>query len=116
MPAIVRTAPEPAPNCSTAASVLMLPGRKREMRLHAGYGSADLSATFENGMVASIGQKTDTKVPETLGAVADLATSVARFTTPAVAKETCKPAAALYPIVDGQVQTTTPVRLPAPQG
>jgi hypothetical protein len=78
--------------------VVVLPEAKRELRFRSGYGPADLSATLNSAMIASLGQKTDTKVPETFTAIAALGTAFK------IAKEgagQCIPNATLYPITNG---------------
>lgn len=59
-------------------SVIYLPDQKnvRYAELKTGYGSAELSLAFQNGMLTNIGQKTDTKIPETITALASMATAV----------------------------------------
>lgn len=100
-------------DCSVAASVLVVPERKRQMRFVGGYGSAELTAKLENGMIASVGQVTDTQVPETIGALADLGASVARIAAAVPAATACEPGASLYPIVDGRIDTAGQTRLEA---
>lgn len=58
-------------------SVIYLPDQKnvRYAELKTGYGSAELSLAFQNGMLTNIGQKTDTKIPETITALGSLATA-----------------------------------------
>jgi hypothetical protein len=59
------------------ASVVYLPDQKnvRYAKLKSGYGTAELSLAFQNGMLTNVGQKTDTKIPETISAIAGLATA-----------------------------------------
>ena len=61
-------------DCEATASLITLPdpAHVRHVRPKTGYGSAELSATFANGMLASFGQKTDTKIPETITAATGL--------------------------------------------
>jgi hypothetical protein len=58
-------------------SVIYLPDQSQAFyaELKSGYGSADLSLTLQNGMLTNIGQKTDTKIPETVTALAGMATA-----------------------------------------
>jgi len=53
-------------------------------------------------MIASVGQKTDTKVPETITAVSGLASNLTKLAA-ADTKDTvvCSPEGKLYPIVGG---------------
>ncbi len=46
-------------------------------KLKSGYGSADLSLAFKDGILTNIGQKTDTKIPETISALSGMATAAA---------------------------------------
>jgi len=91
--------------CVTTATVVIVPGAKRSLKFKSGYGSAELNASFTNGMLASVGQKTDTKVPETITSVAALGTAIAGFKALADTRKeeppkqvTCVPTAVLYPI------------------
>lgn len=63
----------------TDASVIYMPDqhRPRYAKFTAGWGSSELSLSLSNGMLASIGQKTDSKIPETLTAIGSLATAAA---------------------------------------
>jgi len=55
-------------------------------------------------MITAVGQKTDSKIPETLSSVATLATAVGGLARSAVPKEgTCTPGARLYNIDKGVV-------------
>lgn len=102
-------------DCTVATSVLVVPGRQRSLRFVGGYGSAELTAKLENGMIASVGQVTDTQVPETLGALADLGASVARIGAGALPSALpggdCEPGATLLPIVNGRIDPANQVRL-----
>lgn len=44
-------------------------------KLKSGYGSADLSLALSNGVLTNIGQKTDTKIPDTINALTGMATA-----------------------------------------
>lgn len=91
------------PECVTTGTVVMIPGERKIVELKSGYGSSELSVTLTNGMISAVGQKTDTKVPETVTAMAALATATA------LAKEEkpkCKPSAILYPIRNGTVDVS----------
>ena len=90
-------------DCATTATIMSIPGRERSVAFKSGYGSADLSVSVQNGMITSINQKTDTKVPETLTAAANLATSLGVKALLANGKEViCKPIANLYAIRNGR--------------
>ncbi|HUO45131.1 MAG TPA: hypothetical protein VMT94_09525 [Burkholderiales bacterium] len=101
-------------DCITTATVVNLPDKKKSMDFESGYGSAELSATLSNGMVASVGQKTDTKIPETITSVASLATAAAAFKAQAEAGKQviCVPSALLYPINDGVPDVDHPLTFP----
>jgi hypothetical protein len=90
--------------CVTTATVVSVPETKKVMKFVSGYGSSDLSATLSNGMIVSVGQKTDTKIPETITSIASLGTA-ATTAFKAMAEPgkqvICTPAAKLYPIVSG---------------
>ena len=100
-------------DCVSAASVISLPGTARSVSFQSGYGTADLSVTLTNGMIASVGQKTDTKVPETLTAIAGLATAAGKLgsaAAPGAGKTVeCVPVARLYPIINGAPDTAHPI-------
>lgn len=83
-------------DCSITATLLMLPGQKKYLRLAEGYGSSDLKVTLSDGMITEVGQTVDNRVPETLASLAAL--KGAGFS-----REGCAgPTATLYPIVDGK--------------
>ncbi|SHF04855.1 hypothetical protein SAMN02745157_1515 [Kaistia soli DSM 19436] len=94
-------------DCVSTATVVMIPSERRSVNLKSGYGSADLSVALSNGMIASVGQKTDTKIPETITAVSGAITSVGSLVRPLAANGgsgkvvICKPAAMLFPIMNG---------------
>lgn len=94
-------------DCASTATVVVLPGKAKRMNFVPGYGSAELSATLSAGMITTVGQTTDTKVPETLTALAALRTAAGTQTTKDV--RSC-PAAALFRIVDGEVGKEVPLR------
>jgi len=91
------------PDCVSAATVISVPGAKRGVTFNSGYGTADLSLNLSGGMITSVGQKTDTKIPETIGAVATLATAVGGLarSTSNKADGGCPPSATLYKIENG---------------
>ena len=103
-------------DCVTTATVVSLPDTKKAMKFESGFGSADLSATFNNGMLASIGQKTDTKIPETITSVAALGTAALGGFMAAKAdtevQVICVPTATLYPIQDGVPDSAHPTSFP----
>lgn len=106
-------------DCAVASQVVALPGRRRQVVLKPGYGSSELSLGFNNGLITSVGQKSDTKVPETITAISGLATGIAKVaaagvsatsttaaTNPPPARKTCPPQAHLYPIGDSATVDT----------
>lgn len=102
--------------CVQTAKVVSVPGHKRALKLKSGYGSAELSvALTPDGVLTNVGQKTDTKIPETITAVTGLATGLAKIATSKAGGVTksasCRAAAAMYPIVDGRIDTSHPVKL-----
>ena len=97
--------------CVTTATVVIIPETKKVMKFETGYGSSDLSVTLTNGMVASVGQKTDSKIPETITSIASLGTAAALYKTSIEEqkKEGCKPSAILYPIENGIPNENAPI-------
>lgn len=63
----------------TSVSVVYLPDLEHPVyaRAISGYGSANLTLAFSNGMITSFGQQTDSKIPETLTALGGLDTAIA---------------------------------------
>lgn len=106
-----------AADCTISSQVVAIPGKARSVRLKSGYGASELSVGFGNGLITSVGQKTDTKVPETIAAVGSLAASAAALVkgpgaqmappapaaSPTPKPKTCIPQASLYPINDGAI-------------
>jgi hypothetical protein len=91
-------------DCVTTATVVVLPEKKKTVKFIPGYGSADLSVGLSNGMFTSVGQKTDTKIPETISAIASLGTAAGGLmkAKPEPGKQViCIPSAKLYPIENG---------------
>ena len=91
--------------CVSSVAVVTLPGKRRYLDFRGGYGSSNLSAEFSNGLLIKVGQTSDSKVPETLTAVAAIATAAALLTD---TKAPCSALAVLYPIVDGEPDTSRP--------
>src|SRR5882724_3229240 len=58
------------------ADILTLPdlSQPRYALLHPGYGSSNLSLKLNNGTLTEVGQQVDTKIPETITALGNLAT------------------------------------------
>lgn len=84
-------------DCVSTATILMIPYQKKMVKFISGYGTADLSIGLSNGMITSAGQKTDTKIPETITALTGMATAAAKFK----GTSTCPPSAKLFPIENG---------------
>jgi len=103
--------------CVTTATVIAIPGVKNAIKFESRYGSADLSAALSNGMITSVGQKTDTKIPETISAIASLGTAAAGFKAMAETGKQiiCAPAATLYPVVSGVPDLDHPLSFPVPK-
>ncbi|WP_157061602.1 hypothetical protein [Pseudomonas sp. P97.38] len=59
-------------DCSQSVTAVTLPGEKRSLKFKSGLGTAKLNVTLANGMITSIGQETDTKIPETITALTPL--------------------------------------------
>ncbi|HVC38132.1 MAG TPA: hypothetical protein VNF46_06995 [Gammaproteobacteria bacterium] len=100
--------------CVSTATVIMLPNDKKVMKFESGYGSASLTVVLSNGMIASVGQNTDTKIPETLSSIAGLGTAAAgiRALTTTGKQIICAPTAILYPIVSGVPDLNHPLLFP----
>jgi hypothetical protein len=103
-------------DCVTTATLVSLPETKREVKLTSGYGSTDLSVNLTNGMITSIGQNTDTKIPETITSVAGLATAVGGLMKSTKAEPErqliCTPTAVLYPVENGKLNIKDPTSFP----
>lgn len=97
-------------DCVSTATVVALPGAKRSVTLKSGYGSADLSVSLSSGIISSVGQKTDTKIPETIAAIGSLAAAAAPLTTEK--QVVCDPTATLYPVVNGIPDLQHPLAFP----
>jgi len=100
--------------CVSTASVVLLPESKKTLVFKSGYGSSELSVTLTNGMITTVGQKTDTKIPETLTAIASLGTAALGLKTRAETDKQiiCTPAATLYPIESGVPNWEKPISFP----
>jgi hypothetical protein len=101
-------------DCVTTATVVALPEAKKVMKFVSGYGSSELSVTLSNGVVTTVGQKTDTKIPETITSIASLGTAAAGLRAMAEPGKQviCTPAAMLYPIVSGVPDVDHPLAFP----
>ena len=98
--------------CVTTATIVVIPESKKEVQLKSGYGTADLSVALSNGMITSVGQKTDTKIPETITSIASLGTAAGGIMkmAPAPGKQIiCTPTATLYPVENGVPNTNAPI-------
>lgn len=97
-------------DCVTTATVVSIPGRQRSVAFRSGYGSADLAVNLDHGIITSVNQKTDTKIPETITAVSGLATALGKSVAAvnATKKEViCKPTAKLHAIKDGLISQSS---------
>lgn len=102
-------------DCVTAAAVTIIPGKQRELKFKWGYGSYELSASLSNAMISAVGQKADSKIPETLSAIGNIAGAVKPMFAegPAVV---CQPTATLYPInAEGEPDLRKPIKVPTPE-
>jgi hypothetical protein len=97
-------------DCVSTATVVAVPDKKRSLHFKTGYGSADLSAGLAGGLLTSVGQKTDTKIPETIGALADLKTAIVPLATGKAV--ICTPSARLYPIESGTPNLNASLEFP----
>ncbi|WP_337997244.1 hypothetical protein [Oleispirillum naphthae] len=93
-------------DCKQTLTVMSMPARPRSVSLNSGYGSAELNIAFKDGTITQIGQKTDTKIPETLTQIAGLTTAYAKLkevtltksAAPAQRAATCPVSTAVYAI------------------
>lgn len=111
-------------DCMSTASLVILPGARRTVKLESGYGTADLSLKLSSsGMISEVGQVTDTKIPDTINAITSLGTSAMGLRSitleeePAKKpesgkKDTCKIESKLYPIKDGNPDFSSPLAIP----
>lgn len=102
-------------NCQTTASIVMVPSHKESVEPVGGYGSTNLSIAFQNGMIASIGQTQDAKIPETItaltGSVAQASKLMGVHLGATVTPVTCPAQVTMYPITDGKVDGSKPLTL-----
>ena len=97
--ALVKTAAD----CSKTVEMLTLPGPPRGVQFKSGFGSAKLNIKLDHNMITEIGQETDTKIPETITALAGAATAIESFS---LAPRPACPSVALFQIVmAGDVMT-----------
>lgn len=89
--------------CVSSATVITVPGNKKVMKFSSGYGSSELSAGLTNGMITAVGQKNDSKIPETVTSIAALATATL------VGPAACEPSAILYPFNEGVPDSANPI-------
>jgi hypothetical protein len=100
-------------DCVNTATIISVPETKKGVSFNSGYGTADLSITLSGGMITTVGQKTDSKIPETLSSVATLATAVGGLARSTAPKEgACKPSGRLYNIDKGVVDPKPIVVIP----
>ena len=100
-------------DCVSTATIISVPETKKGVSFNSGYGTADLSITLSGGMITAVGQKTDSKILETLSSVATLATAVGGLARSAAPPEAaCKQSARLYNIDKGVVDPKPVVVIP----
>ena len=80
-----------ASTITTTATIVVLPGDKKSLKLRNGFGSSNLTVTLSNGMIVSVGQESDSKIPETLTALGGLGAAT-------ILEDNCKPQVTLYRI------------------
>jgi hypothetical protein len=103
-------------DCEASASVITMPDprRMRHVKPKTGYGTANLTSNFGNGMLTSFGQTTDTKIPDSVPQLLSLAKAFGVLESKGT---DCKPGRPpiLYEIVvrDGKI-AFNPVSIPAP--
>ena len=69
------TSPATPATTQVQVSIQYLPDLENPVyaKMKPGYGSANLTLAFQNGVLTSVGQNTDTKIPETITALTGLA-------------------------------------------
>ena len=82
-------------DCTSTATLVMLPGEKKHLKFVNGYGSAQLSAELNSGMISKVGQIVDNRVAETVTSLAALRTAAGA--AKALTEKPCPPSARLYP-------------------
>ena len=93
-----------AADCVSTATIISVPETKKGVTFNSGWGTADLSIALNGGMITTVGQKTDSKIPETLTSVGQLATAVGALAKTTTTRDgACKPSARLYNIEKGIV-------------
>lgn len=106
--------------CQSTASLLILPGEKKLITPVSGaIGSSNLTLKFNNGMITEVGQTSDTKIPESvealakvipaIGAVSALASTGENNGIRAPKPEECKTGSYLYAFVGGKPDTGNPI-------
>lgn len=97
--------------CVSTATITSVPGSPKRVKFDRGFGSAELSVSLADGMLTSVGQKTDSKIPEAITSIASLGTAIAAAAVPGAAKTACTPSATLYPINNGVPDPSKPINL-----
>jgi hypothetical protein len=97
----------------STVTAISIPETRKGVQYNSKYGTAELSITLRGGMTTAVGQRTDSKIPETLSSVATLATAVGGFARSTAPKEcACKPGPRLYNIDKGVVDPNPVVVIP----
>jgi hypothetical protein len=99
-------------DCVSTATIISVPETKKGVSFNSGYGTADLSITLSGGMITAVGQKTDSKIPETLSSVATLATAVGGLARQTPNERACPQSARLYNIDKGIVDPKAIIVIP----
>lgn len=80
----------------------MVPTEKKRLKLKSGaIGSSNLTVTLSQGMIATVGQTTDTKVPEMVAALTGAYSATKK--TQSVGDTGCPPEATLYALENGKL-------------
>ncbi len=95
------------------ASIVYLPDQSKPVyaKLKSGYGSANLSLVFQNGVLTTVGQTTDTKIPETITALTGMTTAAAELAKLRASEQPESPGFWLYEI-DNSSGTTVLKQVP----
>ena len=95
-------------DCTSVITLKTLPdtSNPKEVALKSGFGAAKLNLTLTDGMITTVGQETDTKIPETITALTGVLAATKAKTQGdgnSATTTSCVPQAYLIPIINGKV-------------
>lgn len=102
--------------CVTTATVVSVPVTPKYVKLRPGIGANNLNMTLTNGVITSIGQVNDPKMPETTTAITGMLTAAAAMGVMAAddanPAKTCAPSAVLYQVdASGNLVSPTDIKV-----